>query len=115
MPRRRGLTYEQVRGRKDKAARFLRDVLEDSDRADEVEAESVEDYAARRHLVIANPHGGEVNTMPREKLKDVIDDRDTLLDKFEDVRDEIDDILGEYDEDDGGVEEEEDSDGNGED
>ena len=97
----RKLTYQQVRARKEKAARFLRDVLDDPDRADEVEAESVEDYAARRHFVLTNPHRKGVSKMPqREKLADVISDRDALLDKLEDVRDEIDDILGEYDGDD---------------
>ena len=106
----RKLTREQVAGRKAKAARFLRDVLDDSDRADEVEAESIEDYAARRHFVLTNPQRKEVKPMPqREKLQDVLDDRDTLLDKLEGVRDEIDDILGEYDGDD------EDSEDDGED
>lgn len=91
------LTYEQIGGRKDKAARFLRDVLGDSDRADEVEAESVEDYAARRHFVLANPRGRGVNTMQqREKLEDVLSDRDALVDKLESIRDEIDDAISEY-------------------
>jgi hypothetical protein len=106
--RSRNLKYEKARGRKAKAVRFLRDVLDDPDRADEVEAESVEDYAARRHLVIKNPRERRVKTMPREKFEDVQSDRDALLDKLEDVRDEIDDILGEH-----GDEEEEDDDENG--
>jgi hypothetical protein len=53
------LTREQVAGRKDKAERFVRDVLGDDDRADEIADESVEDYADRRKIQIAdNPHGG---------------------------------------------------------
>ena len=94
------MTRAQVVGRKAKAARFLRDVLDDPDRADEVERESVEDYAARRHFVISNPQLEEVTLMPKEKLEDVLSDRDALLDKLESVRDDIDDALAEYDGDD---------------
>lgn len=102
-------TYRQIAARKDKAVRFLRDVLHDSERADEVEDESVEDYAERRHLRIVNPRAvsphiqeipreRRVKTMDkREKLEDVLSDRDELLDKLQGVRDEIDDVLSEYD------------------
>jgi hypothetical protein len=48
------MTYDQVEARKEKAVRFLRDVVGDDDRADEVEDESVEDYADRKGLVIKN-------------------------------------------------------------
>ena len=48
------MTYDQVEARKEKAVRFLRDVVQDYDRADEVEDESVEDYADRKRLVIEN-------------------------------------------------------------
>jgi hypothetical protein len=48
------VTYDQVEARKEKAVRFLRDVVGDDDRADEVEDESVEDYADRKGLVIKN-------------------------------------------------------------
>jgi hypothetical protein len=94
---RKELTREQVAGRKDKAVRFLRTVLEDDDRADEVEAESVEDYAARRHFMLSNPTRRGVRGMPqRESKADVEADRDELLDKVEELRDLADDILSEY-------------------
>ena len=48
------MTYDQVATRQQKAGQFLRDVVGDDDRADEVENESVEDYADRKGLVIAN-------------------------------------------------------------
>ena len=51
----KSLTREQVEGRKEKAVRFVRDVLDDPDRADEIEDESVEDYAERRKFQIINP------------------------------------------------------------
>jgi hypothetical protein len=39
------LTRAQLQGRKEKAVRFTRDILGDPARADEIEAESLEDYA----------------------------------------------------------------------
>ncbi len=91
------MTREQVEGRKRKAVLFLRNVLRDEDRADQVEAESVEEYAQRRHFVLSNPRVEEVMGMPeREKLADVAADRDELLDKVEELRDMADDILSEY-------------------
>jgi hypothetical protein len=39
---------------KEKAASFLRDVVGDQERADEVEAESPQDYAERKRIVITN-------------------------------------------------------------
>jgi hypothetical protein len=41
-------TIDRIESKKDKAVRFLRDVLEDEDRADEIEDESAEDYAERK-------------------------------------------------------------------
>jgi hypothetical protein len=48
------VTYDQIEARKDKAVRFLRDVVGDDDRADEVEDESPENYASRKGWVIKN-------------------------------------------------------------
>jgi hypothetical protein len=56
----KALTREQLQKRKEKAVRFLRDVLEDPERADEIEDESLEDYAERRHIRIKNPKGAEL-------------------------------------------------------
>jgi hypothetical protein len=49
------LTRKQLDSRKAKAERFLRNVLDDDNRADEVAAESVSHYAARRKIRIVNP------------------------------------------------------------
>ena len=48
------LTPDQVESRKEKAVRFVRDVLGDSDRADEIAAEDIESYAERRRFEIVN-------------------------------------------------------------
>ncbi len=120
------LTLEQVEARKEKASRFLRDVLDDPERAAEVEAESVEDYATRRGLTLKNRAPAikradrltnlrkEENPVARrEKVEDVLSDRDALIDTLEDVRDQIDDALAEYEEEE--EPEEEPEEGNGQD
>jgi len=58
-------TREQLESRKEKAVRFVRDVLGDPDRAAEIEDESLEDYAERRRIQLMNPHGG---AMPKVQL-----------------------------------------------
>ena len=63
------LTREQLFARKGKAARFVRDVLGDPERADEITGESLDDYAARRRIQITNPKRGDV-TMPRKTVED---------------------------------------------
>jgi hypothetical protein len=64
----KSLSLSQVQGRKDKAVRFVRDVLDDPDRAEEIEDESIEDYAARRHFRISNPKSQEY-AMPSAKAE----------------------------------------------
>lgn len=49
------LTREQLQSRKDRAVRFLRDVVGDDERADEVARESLESYAERRQFALVNP------------------------------------------------------------
>ena len=97
------LTHEQVEGRKEKAERFLRTVLGDDERADEVAAESAEDYA-RRHFEIINPKAS--NTMAAKKnptVKDLQDRIVELEDENQDLSDQLDaiaDIVGSDDDDD---------------
>jgi hypothetical protein len=52
--RKKPWTYHQATARKDQAERFVRDVLEDDDRADEIAETSVEDYAAERGKELAS-------------------------------------------------------------
>jgi hypothetical protein len=61
------LTRDQLESRKEKAERFVRNVLGDDDRADEIADESLEDYADRRKIQLAgDPRGGHmtVRAMP---------------------------------------------------
>jgi len=81
------VTYDQVAKRQQKAVQFLRDVVGDDDRADEVENESVEDYADRKGLVIANAAErtqrretmANGNGMTKDQLQDAIDDAVNIL------------------------------------
>jgi hypothetical protein len=55
-----------VEDRKEKAARFVRTVLGDPDRAAEIEEESLDDYASRRKIQLLNPEGEKA--MPKIKV-----------------------------------------------
>jgi pyruvate/2-oxoglutarate dehydrogenase complex dihydrolipoamide acyltransferase (E2) component len=64
-PRRKKVwTYEQAASRKEKAENFTRDVLEDDERADELEAMSVEDYAKERGVDLVQ---GDSSMITRKK------------------------------------------------
>jgi hypothetical protein len=49
-------TREQVEKMQDKAVRFLRDVVGDSDKADAIDDMSVEEYADKKRVHLVNPH-----------------------------------------------------------
>lgn len=90
------LTRDQAESRKEKAVRFVRDVLGDSDRADEIESESTDDYAARRGIAIVNPRGGRVmakKTETREELKDRISELESENESLQDQLDAVADIV----------------------
>jgi hypothetical protein len=71
-----------VQSRKDRAVRFVRDVLSDPDRAAEIEDEPLESYAARRRFQIQNPNRKE-RTMA--SLRQQVDDLQDVLDQVEGV------------------------------
>jgi uncharacterized ParB-like nuclease family protein len=48
-------TREQLEAMKAKAVKFLRDVAHASDKADEIDSMSVEDYAAKKKITLSNP------------------------------------------------------------
>jgi hypothetical protein len=80
-------TYEQVQTAQERAVNFLRNVLEDDDRADEVEAMSPDEWADEKGIVITNPekekedvangNGGngsdDVGSMMKANLVDLVD------------------------------------------
>jgi HSP90 family molecular chaperone len=99
------LTRQQVESRKEKAARFVYDVLDDPERAAEIEDESLEDYAERRKIQIAgNPRGGSMARIrifnprtvsnPRERVKQANSQagRSELLARIRELQEENDDL-----------------------
>lgn len=98
------LTRDQLQGRKEKAVRFTRDVLGDSARADEIEAESLEDYAERRRVKLLNPCKRSTAIMARTQTKaDLQQQIDDLQGENQDLQDQLDaiaDIVAPADDDD---------------
>jgi predicted RNase H-like nuclease (RuvC/YqgF family) len=80
------LTREQLQSRKDKAVRFTRDVVGDPERAEEIEGESLDDYAERRKIQLSNPRRRQ--TMARKTIEDYRDEVKDLKDQIRDLEDE---------------------------
>lgn len=110
----KALTRTQLQSRKEKAVRFVRDVLGDPDRADEIGDESIEDYAARRKIQLTNPtrrrNAIMATTKSKAELEAEIDDLKDENAELQDQLDTIADIVAPADED-----EEQDGDGEEED
>ena len=86
------LTRKQLESRKAQAVRFTRDVLGDEGRAEEIQDESLEDFAARRHIQIVNPKGARkmpVQTRREliERIKELEDENETLQDRLQEISD----------------------------
>lgn len=93
------LTRKQLQARKAQAVRFTRDVLGDDDRVGEIEDESLEDYAERRHIQMVNPKGAK--KMAVKTRRDLIDQIKELEEENESLQDrlqEIADLAGESEE-----------------
>lgn len=89
------LTRDQLASRKAKAVRFTRDVLDDPDRAEAIEDESLEDYAMRRKIQTTNPTRG-VKEMPRqtesreelrERIRSLEEENESLQDQLDQIAD----------------------------
>jgi hypothetical protein len=94
----KALTRKQLESRKAKAVRFTHDVLGDPDRADEIEDESLEEYAERRHVQVVNPKG--VRKMPVQTRRELIERVKELEEENENLQDrltEISDLASEED------------------
>jgi hypothetical protein len=61
-PRGKVKTREQVEKMQAKAVKFLRDVVKDDDKADEIEALSLDDYAAKKKVTLGNPKKSKVES-----------------------------------------------------
>ena len=90
------LTRKQLEARKTRFVRFVRDGLGDDDKADDIEDESLEDYAEHRHIKLANPKGATHMAAPtRQELLDRAEELETENQGLRSRLDEIADIIGE--------------------
>jgi hypothetical protein len=97
------LTRAQLERRKTQAVRFTRDVLGDPERADEIEAQSLEDYAERRKVKLLNSfrrNGTMARGRTKADLEVQIADRQDGNQDLQDQLDTIADIVAPADEDD---------------
>jgi hypothetical protein len=85
------LPRDQLQARKEKAVRFVRDVLGDPDRADEIEEESLEDYAERRKITLTNPAKGNRGMATKrdleQQVKELEDENQELQDRLDALAD----------------------------
>lgn len=86
------LTRKQLEGRKEKAIQFVRDVLNDPERADEIADESLEDYAERRKIEITNPTRRETVPSTKRELQERIAELEAENEELQDALDEISEI-----------------------
>lgn len=84
------LTRKQLESRKAKAVRFTRDVLGDDDRADEIESESVENYAERKGIRVVNPEGG--GKMAGQTRRELLERVEQLEDENAELQSQLDEI-----------------------
>ena len=110
-PQRKTVTREEARAKQEKAVRFLRDVVGDSDRADQFEEMSLEEYAQHKKLQLSNPSRKGMTTMANQSRRELIEENEQLLednrglvDQLQEMRDQLDDVLENYTEEDGGDE-----------
>jgi hypothetical protein len=113
----KALTREQLQSRKDKAVRFVRDVMDDPERASEIEDEDLEDYAERKKVLLSNRRrkqsmagGNGGNGRTKQDLLDEIDDLQQQNQDLQDQLDAIADIVSPEEEDDDDDSDEDDSD-----
>jgi len=96
------LSREQLQSRKEKAVRFVHDVLGDPDRAEEIAEESLESYAERRKIQVINPNTRRKGSMAtKRELETQIRELENENEELQDQLDAVADIVSpEEDEDD---------------
>ena len=110
----KSMTRDQLQNRKERAVRFARDVREDDDLADQIENESLEDYAEHRHIRIANPtlpdrvlrqknkrRGNRMPVPTRRELQERIEELEGENEDLQSRLDEIADLVAPEEEEEG--------------
>jgi hypothetical protein len=87
----KALTREQLEKRKEKAVRFAREVREDHELADQIEGESLEEYAEHRHIKLLNPTR-KVIPMAVPTRRELMEGIEELESQNEDLQERLDEI-----------------------
>jgi hypothetical protein len=98
----KALTSDQLHPRKDRAVRFVRDVLGDPDRAGQIADESLEDYAERRDIALLNPGRRNKSMATKRELEEQVSELEEENQQLQDQLDAIADIVGGDEEEDTG-------------
>ena len=99
------LTCAQVEARKEKAVRFVEDVLGDPERADKIADESVEDYAEQRKIQIINLRRRTESMATKQELENQIRELEEENEELQSRLDEVLDIVAPPEEEEEGAEE----------
>ena len=96
---------------KERAARFVRDVLGDEERAAAIEEEPLQEWAERRNIRVENPFAGNMKRgfrpMPTKlELERRVAELEDELEGYEDRENQMLELLGVDGEDDGSAEDE---------
>jgi hypothetical protein len=90
------LTREQAQARKDAAVRFAENVLDDPDKADDIESEDLDDWIERKRITLIDNTGkrslkkmANGNGDPRTKAE-LLDEIDQLQQDNQDLQDALD-------------------------
>jgi hypothetical protein len=91
-------TFDQIEAMRQKAVRFLRDVVGDSDKAEEFDLMSPSDYAEHKRIrMIENPaskiHRRSTTTMARKTYAELQEEVKDLKEENSDLSDRLDTIL----------------------
>jgi seryl-tRNA synthetase len=102
------MTRQQAETSKERAVRFVLNVLDDPDRADDIEDESLEEWAERKKITLTNPARrkspairerednmpkGETKTELLERISELEEENQELNDQLDEVTDKLEDVL----------------------
>ena len=86
-------TREQAQARKDAAVRFAENVLDDPDKADDIESEDLDAWVERKKITLVENLGRRANRMANGPSKqDLQDQIDELTQENQDLQDQLDAI-----------------------
>lgn len=94
------MTREQAQTSKDRAARFVLNVLQDPDGAQAIEDESLDDWVERKKITLTNPHRGpRLKVLTNYNLEEIMANETMaeLLEKIKDLKEENEDLRAEND------------------